>query len=734
MTRIEVAGSPVSHQTGTLSIDDGIDERAVTQFVVIDENGTESLKKGQTVSVIDDAEVTIWTGFLERVRRHANGRIGASTVWWDCLAVDNWYLADKRVLTKSYVNTLAGDIVEDIVNILLTNEGITFTAGSVEDGPLIKEAVFNWIPASRALKKLADIANFWVYIDKNKLLNFKARTSVAAPWTATKTDMLRRPELAETAPQYRNTQYVRGARTVTEFTVTDIKHGDGEARAFAVSYRVHTVSLIEVDRGGGFVSETIGVKGLDNGKKWYWSFNSETITQDTSETVLTSTDRVRVTFTGLLDIIVKTLSQDEIELRKAIEGVGTGIVDWVDQEPELRDKDAAFEWGIGRLQKFGITGRRLSFRTRRSGLEPGQLLTVDLTEYGLNSQAMLIDSVQTDDVNRLLVYRVSAVEGPEHGSWERFFGDIAVNSEIKTVRENLGEDETLILLKTFTRAWSPLANGGFDPDLTSWTEVIDPDHTATTSRATAESRTGAGSLEVDVTASSGTGFTGREQVVTGIVAGQVYDFQAFMKGSAFGGNTFGKLTIEWRQSDDTPISSEEVDSQDTAGSFIYLPLMARTAPALSAKVRVRVGVDVQTSGQTGKAWFDDVFIGSQTDDLPNIFTEVFPSADLFPSVDLYPSFASNDQLSHAEIEDQASVLLLRKILTTRTGLGTPQIKTMVFLNPFEAVGSVGDIVWFGGINADDTAGSGLEVVRIVEDTTKTALESWQVERTDDKWT
>ncbi len=579
--RITIGGSDVPVAAGSLRIEDNIDERCIATFQVIDIVGTAEYNKGQPVEIYDSRYTKIWSGFIDIPKRRSLEGDNPFQFIWQIIAVDNWYLADKRLLAKSYAATLAGTIVKDIVDTLLTAEGITYTGSSIDDGPTVAEAVFNWVPSSRALQILGDRANFWVFIDKDRVMNFRARDGVAAPSTLSRSDIRRGTmQIMESATKYRNTQYVRGARTVTENALTEISHGDGESNAFPMGYRVHTLTSVEKDTGGGFASQTIGVKGIDTGKDWYWSFHSENIVQDDGGTILTASNRIRVIYKGVIDIIVKTTKDDEIDARKTVEGVGSGIVDWVNDEPDLRDKDAAFEWGISRLDKFGQISAILTFQTRTTGFAPGQLLTVNLPDDGLDGVSMLIESIRTTDEQDVIFYTIKAVQGPEMGSWEKFFGDIVERGEIKIIRENLSEDETLITLKQFSKTWS---------------------------------------------------------------------------------------------------KTEE----------------------------------------------------------PNIYLLRSPSSTLVPSSGIVPGFLDNDRFKYAEVlEVSTNNVLLRKILTTRSGLTgrdyANQIATMLFVNPSEGVGSVGNLVWYGGWQATAVDGTGIEVARETEVSTKTALESWQLERTDIK--
>jgi len=74
--------------------------------------------------------------------------------------------------------------------------------------------------------------------------------------------------------------------------------------------------------------------------------------------------------------------------------------------------------------------------------------------------------------------------------------------------------------------------------------------------------------------------------------------------------------------------------------------------------------------------------------------------------------------------------VFRKILTSSSSPDDGQLKTIFYIAPDEAVGTIEEIGWFAGAAAGAGADSGIMISRVLYSRNKTTLESIQVERTD----
>jgi len=325
---------------------------------------------------------------------------------------------------------------------------------SVDDGPEITDAVFNYVPIADALNSIAERTGLWWKIDENRRLHFKKRDSYTAPWTITGTDILHGSlQVTHNADKYRNRQVVRGGRDETTER-SEVRVGDGENQAFTMSYPVARVPTVEVDfdDGAGYVAQTVGIKGLDEGRQWYWSKGDPVIAQDAGDTVLTAVQSIKVTYRGQFPIIVITQDSTAITERAAIEDVGTGRVEQVKQVSQDTTRDGAFDLANDLIEKFSKIGKTVRFRTMRHGLRAGHIATVNLPAAGLNNTEVLIDAITVGSVANNFLYDVQGVEGPEVGSWTKFFKDIAIGGDIY-IREGIGEDETIIEPYSFSKTW-----------------------------------------------------------------------------------------------------------------------------------------------------------------------------------------------------------------------------------------------------------------------------------------
>ena len=324
----------------------------------------------------------------------------------------------------------------------------------IDESDVLEEALFNYVPVSQALDSLAERTNMWWYIDENRFLYFVKRDKYQSPWTATGEDMLTDSvSVSHENSKYRNRQIIKGGRDITS-EQTEIKRGDGDSRSFSVGFPIAKKPTIEVSRDGDdWEEKEVGIKGLDEDKEWYWEQGDNTIKQDDSKDVLTNDDRVRITYIGEFPIVVIAQDNTQINKRKQVEGIGTGIVEEVKDEPEQTDREAGFQLAGQLLEKYGTIGRRLKFRTRRKGLKPGQLLEVDLPEHDITNNKMLIENIRTVDQNGVFLdYEVRAIEGPEKKSWAKVFEEILKKTDLK-VREGVGEDEVVIQVFEFEKDW-----------------------------------------------------------------------------------------------------------------------------------------------------------------------------------------------------------------------------------------------------------------------------------------
>ncbi len=429
---VKVGGVGKELQRGSLTIDHRIEERSVAMFTIYDEAAASHYEQGEAILIYDQDAVLVFGGIVDRPEER---RLGAG-LQHSIRCIDYHYHADKLIAADSYTTDDCGTMIEDLRSDLLNAEGIS--AGTIQAGPTISALVINYVTVAKAFDAIAELAGFTWYIDENKALYFIDRATNAAPWAITSADMLKgKSRLQRGHRQYRNRQYIRGGKAATD-PQTENRTADGETESFAMGYPLIQAPTVTEDAGG----KTVGIKGIDTGKDYYWNKGDPIITA-----AVAPANGVALAFTyvGEFNIMAVSYDTDAVTARLAVEGVGTGYVDDMSEDHNANTLLAAFETATAKIERFAADGKKFRFETWRSGLKPGQLATVTYSPFGLAAAEMLIEAVRVRPKGDWLLYQVTAVEGPVSGSWAKFFGALSTG-QIAVDKQTIGEETILIIL------------------------------------------------------------------------------------------------------------------------------------------------------------------------------------------------------------------------------------------------------------------------------------------------
>ncbi|MGH2478160.1 MAG: hypothetical protein ACRDHW_00675, partial [Ktedonobacteraceae bacterium] len=278
----------------------------------------------------------------------------------------------------------------------------------------------------------------WWYVRPDKSVVFQDRTATPAPWILDSANqtlfagqqqgdvLIQNLELDTSGDLYRNRQILTGV--IGSNTYTEKKIGDGSTRTWNVANNL-TAPPISWTLNSQTV--TFGIQGVDTGKQFYYQIGSKSLTQDSSGTILASTDTLVISYPGtfVTEVVrdnatpgtfANTISQAEMA---AIDHT-TGIVENVLDVSSLNMTVAAAQtYGDQLLQRYGLpNGRTLTFMTLRSGLLPGQQLTGFVLQQLCVDVLFLVTAVSITAQDAavpggvLYWYRVEAVEGSTLGS------------------------------------------------------------------------------------------------------------------------------------------------------------------------------------------------------------------------------------------------------------------------------------------------------------------------------
>ena len=322
---------------------------------------------------------------------------------------------------------------------------------TIETGASFDKFQANYVPVSEIIDELAEQSNYWWKIDKNKILHFLPKDYNDVGYTLNRQAIIGQPEVKNGNPLYRNIQYVKGGLNTTN-EITETQKGDGEKKSFSVGYNINQEPTIEIDTGSGFSEETIGLKGREENKDWYWERGDNTLTQDDSGAILSDTDRIRATYIGQYPSITLQRDNDAIVSQQALEGGTTGQVeDAVVQDIEGRDD--ALNFAQRKLNKYAQESTTISWRTRYTDHESGDLITVNLPELNLDNEKLLITNVTIDDNGGQVFWNVEAVRGPRHKTWSEFFGELKRRAE-RELRIGISAEDVLVIPFEYEKTWT----------------------------------------------------------------------------------------------------------------------------------------------------------------------------------------------------------------------------------------------------------------------------------------
>ena len=432
---------------GSLSISERLAERSTASLVVWDLNGNlPAIDEGMPITVKDPEARIVFDGFVA-VPQQSRPNTLDTPIRWRIDAADFHYLADRRLVADAWSASFLGDIVGDIITNVLADEGIT--AGTIATGPLLAEVVLAYVTAAKALDRLTTATGHTWMIDSGKKLHVMLPTGTATG-TIDAGDVKESPDLRRTSPDYRNRQTVRGAQGFTDSQVEEF-FGDGKQTTFTVGYSIGQVPTVKVNA----VAKTVGIRGIDTGKDWYWNKGDPKITQDTGGTKLGGLDLLEVTYVGLFPMVIISNDPAEQTRRATVEGSGTGQVEAVTKVAEVYGASAALQIATGLLGTYSKEGRSLTIVTSDPSYHAGQYVTVDLPELGENGEAFLVSAVQTRDLTRSeWDYTVTAIQGADAGSWQARLARGLETPDLElSIRENISETETLLVLHQIAESW-----------------------------------------------------------------------------------------------------------------------------------------------------------------------------------------------------------------------------------------------------------------------------------------
>jgi hypothetical protein len=350
--------------------------------------GSLELSGGGTLAL--SLETKYWGGTVESISETDITVGEITTIRFTYRCIDFSEFAGRLLLTDQTANETAGAWVTGTVAGPFGLALYGVTAGDIDDGAYIDYMPWNYVTHELAFDELAEISGFFWNIDKDKRLNFRAVDAAPAPFSISATN---RPyksiEFSTVRGSYRNQVFVRAGTTVNEDDTVEVQLGDGNKRAFVVGAPIGETPTVEVNTGGGYSTQTVGVDGIGTISQWYYNTGGNVVVQDAGETVLSATDKVRITYKARYPIIVSSTNDEEVVSRTAAESSSFAIYQSVVDATDIDNAEAAELKAQSILAQYSRPRITCRYTTDQVNLEAGQTQYINLPEHGIDANFLI---------------------------------------------------------------------------------------------------------------------------------------------------------------------------------------------------------------------------------------------------------------------------------------------------------------------------------------------------------
>lgn len=363
----------------------------------------------------------------------------------------NYYLADKRIIAKGYVNMYCKDILRDIYDTYLKQEGIVWIDENIMQGEFLEEVAFNYIKVSKAIERLAEMSKFIWDIDNNRVLHFKTRTIDYNNTPITEKDCLYTPRVKNGNQDYRNKQYEFG-KGLTDLLIENFI-SDGTNKSYTLTFPVAEMPTIKIN-GIAVNQEVIGLKNEEYEEghiiEWLWSKDDNVISQHSDVEALPLNTTVTIEYRGIFNTVVAIPQQAEIDKRAELEG-NTGIVERIETDTENLTLTETINSATAKLDKYAVDGKQVTITTFRNDLKVGQTVRVNIPKHDIDED-MLVEWISKSTEDNILINEVTLIIGPEATSFYKMF-EKATQPSNKIIRENISEQEAIVRAFDVTKTW-----------------------------------------------------------------------------------------------------------------------------------------------------------------------------------------------------------------------------------------------------------------------------------------
>lgn len=307
---------------------------------------------------------------------------------------DHTHTLDRKLVSKTYEGMSANAIIADILSTFVTG----FTGANVSAPTVVNKIVFNYVPVSAALQKLAEtLGDHDWYVDYDKDIHFFIEGAVSAPFSLTDTsnnfvwDSLR---YTVNIHQLRNHIIIRGGDVIGD-TSTNVEVADGQKQWFFVGYKLTNFTAYKALAATPttFVALAVGNDGTDDETLFDALYNpNKGLLRFRNNNKPAQNDRVKVTGEPIYPLLAEKSDVVSIGLY--------GEYQYLITDASIKSRASASQRTAAELKKWGAKINDATFTTYTSGLRTGQQISINSVKRAITQTfrvVRIISRVRTPD-------------------------------------------------------------------------------------------------------------------------------------------------------------------------------------------------------------------------------------------------------------------------------------------------------------------------------------------------
>jgi hypothetical protein len=312
---------------------------------------------GGTITTVNESEISSADGLVYEVR-----------------VTDYTFLLDSKLVSETY----SSQTIAYIINDLITKYASGFTSVNVSSTFTITKIVFNQVPISQCIKRLADVLRYDWYVDENKDIHFFSKFTNSAPYNLTDTSGNYVNETLERTidgTQIANTVKVRGGEYDGATYTDKITVNGSNSKTFVLPYKFSNLTITV-----NGVSKTVGIDNIDSfpAKDVLYNFTEKIIRFNA---VLTDGDQIQ--FSGNPKVPVLAIASDPASI--ALYGVKEKLI----RDTTIQDLSVARKRAGAEVDTFKDPISNLKFDTYTAGLRTGMVINLTSTNRSTNTDFII---------------------------------------------------------------------------------------------------------------------------------------------------------------------------------------------------------------------------------------------------------------------------------------------------------------------------------------------------------